>query len=163
MRWCLTDEQSAFNINGLEIDLDELDAFERKVAEKKGQQMVGTFTPADAPDYLDEYLERLQISRQEDETKEADKNKNNNINNENSVDMVPLQDQPVSRYSFIRLLLLFMSLVSMAKLLKYGNWPKTRNNNNNTFKLQRPLCLNFRNSILINLFFSLHFNYRRGR
>lgn len=144
--------------------MDELDAFERKVAEKKGQQMVGPDTPAEAPDYLDEYLERLQISRQEetDESKEAEKNKNN-INNDNSEDKVPLEDQPVSRYSFIRLLLLFMSLVSMAKLLKYGNWPKTRNhNNNNTFYLQRPLCLNFRNLILINLFL-FNFYYRRGR
>lgn len=138
MRWCLTDEQSAFNINGLEIDLDELDAFERKVAEKKGQQMVGTTTPAEAPDYLDEYLERLQISRQEetDESKKAEKDKNN-INNENSVDTVPLEDQPVSRYSFIRLLLLFMSLVSMAKLLKYGNWPKTTKKTK--LYLQKPL------------------------
>lgn len=128
-------EPSTFHINGLEIDLDELDALERKVAEKRrtrereqelkkteeGITIITTGAKEDeGPDYLDEYLERLQISR-EDEKKDKE-------TGTEAVDVVGTTPSGsdggpvvVSRYSFLRLLLLFMSIVSMAKLLNYGN------------------------------------------
>lgn len=69
---------------------------EEEEERKTGEQ--GT----DTPDYLDEYLERLRISRDHEHTP-------------------PPADgdgqQQVSRFSFFRLLLLFMSIMSMAKLL----------------------------------------------
>lgn len=120
------EEPSTFHINGLEIDLDELDALERKVAEKRRtrEQELKTTSSAtveeEGPDYLDEYLERLQISR-EDEKKDKE-------TGTEAVDVVGTTPSGsdggpvvVSRYSFLRLLLLFMSIVSMAKLLNYGN------------------------------------------
>ncbi|EDW08955.1 acidic leucine-rich nuclear phosphoprotein 32 family member A isoform X2 [Drosophila mojavensis] len=61
------DEPSAFCVNGLEIDLDELDALEQRVkAKKRLQEMqIQKQKPPDAEndevDELDEYLKELQI------------------------------------------------------------------------------------------------------
>lgn len=111
-----------FSINGLEIDLDELDAFECRLAQKRGQRQPPS-PPAEADaesssgvDYLDEYLERLQVQDKDEEREDKSSPPVTSI--------VPLTSsangpEPIRRYTFLQLLLVFMSLVSMAKLLKF--------------------------------------------
>lgn len=121
-----------FTINGLEIDLDELDALERKVADKRQRQQqtsdpsnqsseAATSTAAaEAPDYLDEYLERLQISRDSEPTKTDTLPSTSSSSVTSCIVPKPpstANDSVSSRVIFLRLLLMFMSIMSMAKLL----------------------------------------------
>lgn len=104
------EEPGRFSINGLEIDLDELDAFECRLAQKRCQSQQPH--PADAGsssgvDYLDEYLERLQVKDKDEETEDK-----------SSQPVTSIVPEPNRQYTFLQLLLMFMSLVSMAKLLK---------------------------------------------
>lgn len=116
------EEEGRFNINGLEIDLDELEAFERQVADKKKrpEKSEGERTEEDGPDYLDEYLERLQINEEDAKAKEVE------------------EKPPQPPISFVRLLLMFMSLVSMAKLLGYGNHTMGESDHNSGGTIGHP-------------------------
>lgn len=109
-------ETGRFSINGLEIDLLELEALEQRVANKR--QLVKLKEQEEAtsqssskeiadtePDYLDAYLERLQLNdRQQSETV-----------------VVESKLPPKKPLSLFQLLVMFMSIVSIAKLLYYGN------------------------------------------
>lgn len=109
-----------FNINGLEIDLAELDAFERRVAEKRVQQRLASNESAvdvatvdestvDKYDDLDEYLERLQLS-------EAPRsNSRSNGHPEPSLPPATVMEES-KRPSFLQLLYLFMSILSLANI-----------------------------------------------
>ncbi|KAH8316179.1 hypothetical protein KR067_001269 [Drosophila pandora] len=57
----LSDKRGAFCINGLEIDLDELEALEQRVKAKKGVQDKPPPPKEDEVDELDEYLKELQL------------------------------------------------------------------------------------------------------
>lgn len=103
--------------------MDELDAFERSVAEKRQQQptvaktttSTSTTSSSTGPDYLDEYLERLQINDNNNNKSCSSNRSSRDTEEEQQVAEMAL---PPPRYSFLRLLLLFMSIMSMAQLLR---------------------------------------------
>lgn len=72
-------------------------------------------TGEEVPDYLDEYLEQMHISRRA------------KLEEEEKVERTA-EDPPV-KYSFFRLLLMFMSIVSMAKLLGFAKGTRGQSNN----------------------------------
>lgn len=133
----ITDDQSAeqgqFNINGLEIDLAELDAFECKLKEKRSQLPQKSDSANDDEsaqvDYLDEYLQRLQLTTaaREEEESRCNGGEVTRIGDPavaGGGDQQEMEPKPVlKRYSFLQLLLMFMSIMSIAKLLnqRYGN------------------------------------------
>ncbi|XP_043066664.1 acidic leucine-rich nuclear phosphoprotein 32 family member A isoform X1 [Drosophila bipectinata] len=59
------DKRGAFCLNGLEIDLDELEALEQRVKAKKGGQDKPPPPKEDEVDELDEYLKELQLREAE--------------------------------------------------------------------------------------------------
>ncbi|KAH8232795.1 hypothetical protein KR026_000405 [Drosophila bipectinata] len=61
----LSDKRGAFCLNGLEIDLDELEALEQRVKAKKGGQDKPPPPKEDEVDELDEYLKELQLREAE--------------------------------------------------------------------------------------------------
>lgn len=121
-------EKTVFSINGLEIDLIELEKLETAVKNKRGHNTVTA--NCDIKDDLDEYLERLKIK--EDEENEKEENINNIVSlNVMKCDAPPLQDfinntqphvtsLPLLMYAFMAILS-FISLVRCKKNLFYMN------------------------------------------
>lgn len=81
---CLISENCAFSINGIEIDLKELELYEKRLAEKRQNQPSSQSVAIDstASDDLDDYLDKLNIaaltSEEAQRTNETTKNVSNN-------------------------------------------------------------------------------------
>lgn len=120
-RFCrLSDERSAFCLNGLEIDLDELEALEQRVKAKKrlqeapdGASTSNTSTskpPADdnEVDELDEYLRELKLRESRDQSaieqdqQQLQRHTNNNVSS--SYDINESRKLAILLYWFLAIL-----------------------------------------------------------
>lgn len=122
-RFCrLSDERNAFCLNGLEIDLDELDALEQRVKAKKrlhdasaSNNTSSSKPPADdvdEVDELDEYLKELRLREsreQEQQLQRQQTNYNNNISYSDSIQST----------NFAILLYWFLAILNLANATYY--------------------------------------------
>lgn len=122
-RFCrLSDERNAFCVNGLEIDLDELDALEQRVKAKKRLQEApddasasnntsSSKPPADdvdEVDELDEYLKELRLRESRELEQQQLQRQQTNYNNDISY------SDSVQSKNFAILLYWFLAILNLA-------------------------------------------------
>lgn len=120
-RFCrLSDERNAFCLNGLEIDLDELDALEQRVKAKKRLQEApddasgsnntcSSKPPADdvdEVDELDEYLKELKLreSREQEQQQQLQRQQTNYNNDISYSDSIQSTHFAILLYWFLAIL-----------------------------------------------------------
>lgn len=120
-RFCrLSDERNAFCLNGLEIDLDELDALEQRVKAKKRLQeapddasgsnnICSSKPPADdvdEVDELDEYLKELKLreSREQEQQQQLQRQQTNYNNDISYSDSIQSTHFAILLYWFLAIL-----------------------------------------------------------
>lgn len=114
------EDAGRFSINGLDIDLVELAELERRVACKR-QLVEPAATSSSSPDgatgnetdYLDVYLEQMQLNDTHPRLED--------VATADSQSTGVGRPQAKKPLGFFQLLFMFMSIVSIAKLLYYGN------------------------------------------
>lgn len=120
-RFCrLSDERNAFCLNGLEIDLDELDALEQRVKAKKrlqeapddasGSNNTSSSKPpaddVDEVDELDEYLKELKLreSREQEQQQQLQRQQTNYNNDISYSDSIQSTHFAILLYWFLAIL-----------------------------------------------------------
>lgn len=127
----ISDKQNAFNLNGLEIDLDELEAFEKRIqAKREAKQLqqhnctttidssfsstidsnVNTTNAEAEVDELDEYLKTLKL-KEEEQSKTLC---TSNIDKTSSTCLSTIDSDSRSSMSFALFLYWFLAILNLA-------------------------------------------------